>query len=670
MIQRDSSGKLDIRTVVLIGGRDFGRCPLDLPTALWPVADVPVLRRLLDHLAEEGIESAAVCCGRELSGDVETACAGSRLNVTIVAEELTSGTAGCVRDAVGSDPGDLILVLSASMVAPPPIKDLIEAHRVGGAALSMVFNPGDGNRALYGSPAEIYLCRPDLLTHIPGGGYSDMKEGVIPSVLRAGGTVHPILLERDVGNLRDRRGYLRAINIFLQSDTGRRCGSGMAEHEQEGPILEGADAFVHSTARICGPAVIGERARVLEGAVVIGPAMIGHDTVLGENSVIVRSAIWAGAAVGAGCRIRESIVGYRAAIREGTEVAEQARVADAADRKVGRQLVRYVGGRVVRIGASVQSWCDRLDGRLPGWVPFSSRQLAYAVGGIVILAAFLWSYWPTITDLMAIWNRSDEYSSGLLVPFLAAYVVWTRREDLARVRVRPVVLWGVAAFLLAQVIRGTGLYLMFHSAERLSLVLSVAALVLLVMGWAHLRKLAWILVFLFLMFPWPKRVESAVTEPLQRWATTSAVFCLEVGGYEIERQGNSNVFNILGHERVAVAEACNGLRMITAFFVISGLVALLVKRAWWEKLAVIVSSVPIALLSNTLRLAITAVLFTIVQGEDWKQRFHDWDGYAMMPLAIGMVVGELWLLARLTTPPVAVEPAIISRRAAKGVPDS
>jgi exosortase/archaeosortase family protein len=83
----------------------------------------------------------------------------------------------------------------------------------------------------------------------------------------------------------------------------------------------------------------------------------------------------------------------------------------------------------------------------------------------------------------------------------------------------------------------------------------------------------------------------------------------------------------------------------------------------------VVSSLPIALLCNTLRLATTALLFTVVKGEVWEKRFHDWGGYAMMPLALAIVVGELWLLTRLTTPPLATRPVIITRRPAPPVSD-
>ena len=104
------------------------------------------------------------------------------------------------------------------------------------------------------------------------------------------------------------------------------------------------------------------------------------------------------------------------------------------------------------------------------------------------------------------------------------------------------------------------------------------------------------------------------------------------------------------------------LLVITAFFVISGLVVLLVKRAWWEKLIVLISSLPIALLCNTIRLAVTAVFFTILEGEHWEKIFHDFGGYAMMPLALATIVIELWLLKKLTTCPYEEKAVIIKRR--------
>jgi exosortase len=141
---------------------------------------------------------------------------------------------------------------------------------------------------------------------------------------------------------------------------------------------------------------------------------------------------------------------------------------------------------------------------------------------------------------------------------------------------------------------------------------------------------------------------------------------LEVIGYQVARDGN--VIGI-GETNVAVAEACNGLRMVTAFLVISALVVLLVKRAWWEKLIVLASSLPIALLCNTLRLTVTAMFFTVLKGDYVKELFHDFGGYAMMPVALALVVGEFWLLRRLVTPQTEMQPMIIARRESRHATD-
>jgi len=255
--------------------------------------------------------------------------------------------------------------------------------------------------------------------------------------------------------------------------------------------------------------------------------------------------------------------------------------------------------------------------------------------------------------------RSDEFSSGLLVPFLAGYVLWSQRSGLGKVKIQPC-MWGIGAFVLAQAVRFLGLWLWLGSAERLSLILTFIAIVLLLFGWRLVWRIGPVLLYLFFMLPLPNRVQGWITLPLQRWATTSAVFGLEMLGYDVVREGN--VINLNG-TMVAVAEACNGLRMLTAFFVISGLVALLVNRKWWEKLIILVSSIPIAFMCNTLRLTMTAIAFTRLNTEQWEKAFHDFGGLAMMPLALGLIVLELWLLSNLVIRPAdEVRTEVVGRR--------
>lgn len=659
-----------IRTVVLVGRQDFGRCPLAarLPVALWPVGGKPMLERLLRHLAGEGLRSVALCCGDSVSRSVAAIQTDSRLTVRLVVEELSSGTAGCLRDAVVGAPGDLIVVLSGSMVCPPSIRDLVEVHTHNKADLTVVFNPDPSSESAHGASAEIYLCRPEVLKLVPAGGYCDIKEGLIPAILRAGGTIKPVVLPHDVGNFHDQAGYLNAISLYLEREMVAADGYVLRERSARRVSPVAAGASVDSGARIYGPVAVAEGTHLARGAVVVGPTIIDRGAQIGENSIVVESVLWEGCKVGANCEVRGAVAERDAVIPDGSVVVEQA---VSAKRTVihgpAGANTRSAAKHVVGLGKLVWQRSGGLVGQLLGWVPLSPKHLGCVLGGGILLGAFLWSSWPVLTDLVKIWQRDDEYSAGLLVPFLAIYILWSRRQDLVAVPVRPALFWGTVVFVLAQATGIAGLFLMYGYAKRFSIILSAVAVIVVLFGWVVLRKVATVVLFLCLMLPWPHRLQAQMSLPLQSWATDSAVFCLELVGYDVARNGN--VIGI-GEADVEVARACNGLRMVTAFLVISALVVLLVRRSWWEKLIVLASSLPIALLCNTVRLAVTAVAFTKFEGEAVRNLFHDFGGYAMMPLALALVVGELWLLGRLVTPQAEVKPTVIARRRPQRAVDS
>lgn len=261
-----------------------------------------------------------------------------------------------------------------------------------------------------------------------------------------------------------------------------------------------------------------------------------------------------------------------------------------------------------------------------------------------LLGALLWSYWPTIAGLMKDWRLDDNYSVGQLVPFAALYLLWQERAALAKCVVNPC-WWGVALLLLAQMARAYGLVQFYESGERYSMVVTVWGVVLLVGGWQIFWRVRWILLFLFLMVPLPGVIHNAITRPLQDFATVSAVFSLELVGVDVVRQGNIMVLN--GDMKIAVAEACSGLRMLTAFVVVAWVFAYIVNRPRWQKITLVLSSFPVALLCNLIRLVVTAILFLIASSELAERFFHDFAGWTMMPLAIFMLVGELWVLSRL-----------------------
>ena len=651
----------NVKAIILVGSRDFGRCPIasSLPTAMWPVAGKPVLERLLIHLADQGIKQTVVCGSGVSSLPAEKILADDRMELSFLDESLPAGTAGCIREAVSNETEALLMVFPASIVCPPEIDVLIKAHRDGQSDLTVMLNPCDADNTNIGQASGIYVCDPCILEHIPKAGYFDIKEGLIPKMLLAGRSVHAAKLSSHAGNFRNRQEYLCAVFNYLEKVPKLNEDLKPFKNSDSQDMWLADNARVDPEARINGPVIIMDSATVSSGAIVLGPTIIGANAAVGQDSVVINSVLWDGVKVGSNCRIRRCVVDYHATVRDNAVLDEK-----SISFKPERMLKRVVNlastiakNNSIRLQRALKP-LGKISEKLPNWT-YSNRKntLAFLASGLVLIA-FIWSYRSGLVELWSLLLRSDEYSSGLFVPFLCVYILWSRRQDIAQCPIRPSI-WGLFAFIIAQVVRLMGLFLMYNSAERLSIILSIAALVLLLFGWQLFRKVSTILLFLCLMLPWPNIIQYFIGLRLQSWATSSAIFCLEIIGYEVIREGN--IIHI-GNVSVAVVEACNGLRMITAFFVITGLVVLLVKRAWWEKLIILVSSLPIALLCNTVRLAITAMFFTVLEGEYWEKIFHDFGGYAMMPLALAAVVGELWLLTKLTVLPVKEKAIIITRQ--------
>ncbi len=601
-----------------------------------------------------------ICSNGEGALLAESIHADNHLKLKFLDELLSVGTAGAIRDAAGDEKDALLVILPAGIVCPPKIDPLISAHRDGQSDLTVMFNPTGGNDRSLGEPAGIYVCNPSILEHIPQDGYFDIKEGLIPALIRADKTVRAAALPYHVGNFRSRQEYLDAVSDYLENAVNIDGHLKPYRRNDSHVLWKTASVSIEQGARIYGPVVVMDDASICKGAVIFGPTILGRNVSISKDSVVVNSILWDNAQVGSSCQVQRCVVDYNAVVRSNSIVEEK-----TIAFKPERMLESSVAGvlKVVKNDSSklqqiLRPQLDKVIRKLPDWIQPQKTKIVPWLGVSVAFIAFLWSYWPGLVDLWNIWQRSDEYSSGLLVPFLAVYILWSRRHKIAQAPIRPC-LWGILAFVGAQAVRLFGLFFMYGSAERLSITLSIAALVLVLFGWQLFRKVSTVLLFLCLMLPWPNRVQAAVALPLQRWATSSAVFCLETMGYEVIQEGN--IIHI-GQSSVAVAEACNGLRMVMAFFVVSGLVVLLAKRKWWEKLIVLASSLPIALFCNTIRLAITALVFTVLSGEYWEKVFHDFGGYAMMPLALAAVVAEFWLLAKLTTPPAKEQPEVIIRQ--------
>ncbi len=279
------------------------------------------------------------------------------------------------------------------------------------------------------------------------------------------------------------------------------------------------------------------------------------------------------------------------------------------------------------------------------------------------VVCLVWAFGSTLLDLATTWKNNEQYSHGFLVPPFAALLLWLRRDKLDASRLRPS-LWGAVVLAAALGLRLFGAYYYYVWLDAVTLVPCVAGLFLLLGGRAAWRW-AWpAVLFLLFMIPLPYRVASALSGPLQRLATVSSTFVMQMLGLPALAEGNVIQLN---DAAIDVVEACSGLRMLVVFFALSAAVALVIRRPLAERLIVLVSAIPIAVLANITRVTVTGILHQMTDSETANAFFHDVAGWLMMPLALGLLAVELKVLSHLFLEPPArpvpvLRPPVARRR--------
>lgn len=270
---------------------------------------------------------------------------------------------------------------------------------------------------------------------------------------------------------------------------------------------------------------------------------------------------------------------------------------------------------------------------------WSPRALAIGLCGLI--AALTISYWHTWRGLLRDWRTDENYSVGALVPPIAVLFLFA----ILRHAGSPVPsLWGVMALVLAQGVRLIGVLLLYESIERYSIILTVAAVLLLVGGWRYLRLAGPVLAFLLLMVPFPNPLHNLLALPLQNFAANGAVSVLEVCGADVVRDGHDLR---VGRAAVSVAEGCSGLRMLTATLFIAGVFALAIRRPVWHKLTLLIFALPIAVVTNVMRVVGMTGIGILTESTAWLTWSHDIGGFLMMPIALGLLWCSSLMLDRV-----------------------
>jgi len=260
----------------------------------------------------------------------------------------------------------------------------------------------------------------------------------------------------------------------------------------------------------------------------------------------------------------------------------------------------------------------------------------------VLIALIVWSYWPTLISLNNTWQMNDNYSSGQIVPMVALYFLWRKRNVLSQCRIEPCWRGGIAVVFTAGIMHFLAVLTDRGTFGRYSLIVMISGLVLWIGGKDVIRHIKWILAFLILAVPLPSSIDAQISPWLQRIATKGSVYLLESFGIQLECQGNTIVLN--DNMTIGVAEACSGLRMLTAFVVVSAFIAYMLDRSKTIKTTLFLSSIPLSVACNVIRIVATVIIISYVSKELGEKFFHDFAGFFMMPVAVLLLFCELRLI--------------------------
>ena len=266
----------------------------------------------------------------------------------------------------------------------------------------------------------------------------------------------------------------------------------------------------------------------------------------------------------------------------------------------------------------------------------------FLYGSVVALLA--WAYWPTLAFLYEKWIGDPQYSHGFLVPAFSAYLLYQNRERFPLSQFRPLPYIGGGVLLFAGLLRVLAGGLLFHQLDAISLLFALVGTALVFGGSRLLLLTGPAILFLGFAIPLPFELERNVGGPLKTAATFASTYLLQTFGFPAIAEGN---LILIDEIKLGVVDACSGLKMLMTFAAFSVGAVLLNQRTWFERGIVLLGIVPIAMLTNILRITATGVTHTFVHDKATNAFLHDVYGWCMMPLGLALLGLELWVLKHL-----------------------
>ncbi|MCM2283309.1 MAG: exosortase/archaeosortase family protein [Desulfobacula sp.] len=251
----------------------------------------------------------------------------------------------------------------------------------------------------------------------------------------------------------------------------------------------------------------------------------------------------------------------------------------------------------------------------------------------ILTAVFLVVYQKAILKLISDWSTDPNFSHGFLIPFVALYMIWYKKNELADMELSPsltgiiVIIGGMLVHLAGNL--GSELFLM-----RFSMIITLSGIIIYFCGFEIFKKLLVPVAYLIMMIPIPSILWNQVAFPLQLFSAQISAKAINLLHIPVFREGN---ILHLANTSLEVVDACSGIRSLTSLLALTGAFAFLAPLSTFKKWILFLSAVPIAVAVNVIRLTITGAMAAWIGPETAHGFLHDMSGLIIFGAALILV---------------------------------
>jgi lipopolysaccharide/colanic/teichoic acid biosynthesis glycosyltransferase/NDP-sugar pyrophosphorylase family protein len=324
------------KAVIVEDGQAVQLAPLTngSPAFMSPLFHKPLIRYTIDFLKKNGFEDILIVLpeAKRVPDDLKRAKIPG-VSIEYYQEDRPRGTAGILKDLetfLGQAP--FLVINSNLFLGDMDLASFIEFHLetdpvvtcgvdrdLNGRGFDKRFKThADKTRegsALFHSFADmeglwtfsdIYLFNPSVLRFIGQESYMDIKEQLIPALLKESLDVSPYQIEGFHLLLKNLNDYMTLHRTLLSKNDSQDFVD--KERIAEG-IWVGKNVRLSPQAYLLGPIMIGDGSEIKESAQIIGPTVIGNGCQISEGALVRESILRDDVSLAAHARVEYSIIG-------------------------------------------------------------------------------------------------------------------------------------------------------------------------------------------------------------------------------------------------------------------------------------------------------------------------------------------------------------------------